>query len=62
LRQEWPVVETFAKELIAKQELDYEAIDTLLKDLKGGTPPPPPLMIADAGNPASAGEPPVTGA
>jgi len=34
LRQEWPIVEAFAKELISKQELDYDAIDTLLKALK----------------------------
>jgi cell division protease FtsH len=46
LRQEWQVVETFAKELISKQELDYEAIDTLLKAVKGGTPPAPAIVQA----------------
>jgi len=48
LKKEWNVVEVFAQELLAKEELDYDAIESILKSLNKQRENIPDLLTKDA--------------
>jgi cell division protease FtsH len=50
LDKEWDIVEHFAKELIEKQELDYDEIDAIFKSFKKDPSKPPDVLVTQSEN------------